>query len=191
MRAIVGVLSATVSAAALLAASAGAQTGDMPAVDADDIGGVLMGPGGPEAGVWVVAETADLADPLRQDRGHRRPRPLRGARPARAPLQRLGPGLRPGRLRQGRRASGRHDPAHRPRRPRRPRPPRSIRPPTGTRCSTIPAKSEFTGATRTRRSATARQPGAVADPDQEPGLRRLPPDGQPGHPHHPGRVPRP
>lgn len=30
-------------------------------VDADDIGGVVTGPTGPEAGVWVIAETADLA----------------------------------------------------------------------------------------------------------------------------------
>ena len=29
-------------------------------VDADDIGGVVNGPGGPEAGVWVIAETDDL-----------------------------------------------------------------------------------------------------------------------------------
>ena len=29
-------------------------------VDADDIGGVVTGPGGPEAGVWVIAETSDL-----------------------------------------------------------------------------------------------------------------------------------
>jgi hypothetical protein len=29
------------------------------AVDADDIGGVVTGPKGPEAGVWVVAETTD------------------------------------------------------------------------------------------------------------------------------------
>src|SRR3972149_7491909 len=31
-----------------------------PAVDADDLGGVVTGPRGPEAGVWVIAETADL-----------------------------------------------------------------------------------------------------------------------------------
>jgi hypothetical protein len=31
------------------------------AVDADDIGGVVTGPNGPEAGVWVIAETTDLA----------------------------------------------------------------------------------------------------------------------------------
>src|ERR1043165_9380706 len=30
-----------------------------PAIDADDIGGVVTGPSGPEAGVWVIAETRD------------------------------------------------------------------------------------------------------------------------------------
>jgi hypothetical protein len=30
------------------------------AIDADDIGGVVTGPNGPEAGVWVIADTADL-----------------------------------------------------------------------------------------------------------------------------------
>ena len=29
-------------------------------IDADDIGGVVTGPNGPEAGVWVIAETDDL-----------------------------------------------------------------------------------------------------------------------------------
>ena len=29
-------------------------------IDGDDIGGVVSGPNGPEAGVWVIAETADL-----------------------------------------------------------------------------------------------------------------------------------
>jgi hypothetical protein len=43
---------------AALAAStaAGAQVG----VGGSDIGGVVTGPGGPEAGVWVIAETTDL-----------------------------------------------------------------------------------------------------------------------------------
>src|ERR1043166_3827217 len=31
-----------------------------PAIDADDIGGVVTGPSGPEAGVWVIAETREL-----------------------------------------------------------------------------------------------------------------------------------
>src|SRR5947209_2133058 len=30
------------------------------AIDNDDIGGVVRGPNGPEAGVWVIAETHDL-----------------------------------------------------------------------------------------------------------------------------------
>ena len=30
------------------------------AIDSDDIGGVVTGPNGPEAGIWVIAETADL-----------------------------------------------------------------------------------------------------------------------------------
>ncbi len=30
------------------------------AIDNDDIGGVVSGPNGPEAGVWVIAETTDL-----------------------------------------------------------------------------------------------------------------------------------
>jgi hypothetical protein len=32
----------------------------MPAIDPDDIAGVVRGPQGPEAGVWVIAETKDL-----------------------------------------------------------------------------------------------------------------------------------
>jgi hypothetical protein len=37
-----------------------AQTAARVAIDADDIGGVVAGPSGPEAGVWVIAETKDL-----------------------------------------------------------------------------------------------------------------------------------
>jgi hypothetical protein len=39
-----------------------AQQGDavQVAIGSDDIGGVVRGPGGPEAGVWVIAETTDL-----------------------------------------------------------------------------------------------------------------------------------
>ena len=31
-----------------------------PAIDSDDIGGVVKSAKGPEAGVWVIAETTDL-----------------------------------------------------------------------------------------------------------------------------------
>ena len=37
-----------------------AQQAATPAIDDDDIGGVVTGPGGPEAGVWVIAETVEL-----------------------------------------------------------------------------------------------------------------------------------
>ncbi len=37
-----------------------AQTAPIVAIDDDDIGGVVRGPSGPEAGVWVIAETTDL-----------------------------------------------------------------------------------------------------------------------------------
>jgi hypothetical protein len=43
---------------AMLPCSAPAQ--EAVALDNDDIGGVVAGPNGPEAGVWVIAETADL-----------------------------------------------------------------------------------------------------------------------------------
>ena len=36
------------------------------AIDPDDIGGVVSGAKGPEAGVWVIAETTELATPLRK-----------------------------------------------------------------------------------------------------------------------------
>src|SRR3982750_2132636 len=52
------------SFAALLCAAmttpAAAQGGTQVRIDADDIGGVVTGAKGPEAGVWVIAETADL-----------------------------------------------------------------------------------------------------------------------------------
>jgi hypothetical protein len=50
-----------VAAAAFVAvaAPAGAQQAAV-AIDDDDIGGVVRGPSGPEAGVWVIAETTEL-----------------------------------------------------------------------------------------------------------------------------------
>jgi len=43
-----------------LACGQGAAPGGAVAVDADDIGGVVTSEAGPEAGVWVIAETTDL-----------------------------------------------------------------------------------------------------------------------------------
>src|SRR5215813_5665293 len=39
---------------------ASAQAPAAVAIDNDDIGGVVTGPNGPEAGAWVIAETRDL-----------------------------------------------------------------------------------------------------------------------------------
>jgi hypothetical protein len=46
-------------------AASGCSMGNGPPVgDGDDISGVVTGPGGPEAGVWVIAETDDLPTTL-------------------------------------------------------------------------------------------------------------------------------
>jgi hypothetical protein len=48
------------SGALIIAAPARGLIAQAPQMDADDIGGVVTGPRGPEAGVWVIAETTDL-----------------------------------------------------------------------------------------------------------------------------------
>jgi hypothetical protein len=48
------------ASAITLATAINAQAQQAPAIDNDDIGGVVRGPKGPEAGVWVIAETRDL-----------------------------------------------------------------------------------------------------------------------------------
>jgi hypothetical protein len=51
---------AVIGLAFAMPAPANAQQAAAVAIDSDDIGGVVMGPSGPEAGVWVIAETTDL-----------------------------------------------------------------------------------------------------------------------------------
>ena len=46
--------------ASLVGTSALQLTGEAVRIDNDDLGGVVTGPRGPEAGVWVIAETSDL-----------------------------------------------------------------------------------------------------------------------------------
>ena len=46
--------------AVVLGAQQAATSATAVAIDGDDIGGVVSGPNGPEAGVWVIAETTDL-----------------------------------------------------------------------------------------------------------------------------------
>ncbi len=62
----------TVGIAAALAVSAGVVSGTRAfqtagaaiAIDGDDLAGTVTGAGGPEAGVWVIAETRDLPTPF-------------------------------------------------------------------------------------------------------------------------------
>src|SRR5438105_6279893 len=51
---------ALVSAASVSGAAAQGATAKEVKIDARDIGGVVTGAKGPEAGVWVIAETRDL-----------------------------------------------------------------------------------------------------------------------------------
>jgi hypothetical protein len=53
-------LGALVAACVTLAAASLPMHDPAPKIGADDIGGVVTGPNGPEAGVWVIAETSDL-----------------------------------------------------------------------------------------------------------------------------------
>jgi hypothetical protein len=61
----VGIAVALAIAAGVVSGIRAAQpAGPAIAVDADDLGGVVTGPSGPEAGVWVIAETRDLPTPF-------------------------------------------------------------------------------------------------------------------------------
>jgi hypothetical protein len=55
-----GLFAATLAAGLTITISVSARQTDTVPVDADDIGGVVTGAKGPEAGVWVIAETTDL-----------------------------------------------------------------------------------------------------------------------------------
>ena len=85
----------------MVAVSRGQGADGTVSIDADDIGGVVTSAKGPEAGVWVIAETTDLPTKFAKivvtdDRG-RYPAP----RSSEGELQRLGARLRPGRFAKG------------------------------------------------------------------------------------------
>ena len=60
MRITAGLCSAVLAAALASALGASSQAPNAVAIDGDDIGGVVTGSKGAEAGVWVIAETTDL-----------------------------------------------------------------------------------------------------------------------------------
>src|SRR4029453_9712589 len=57
---IAGLTGATVLCSFLFTTSHAQQPATDVAIDNDDIGGVVIGPKGPQAGVWCIAETRDL-----------------------------------------------------------------------------------------------------------------------------------
>jgi hypothetical protein len=60
-----GVLAAAVAAgSAILTMAQAQQRSGAVAIDNDDLGGVVTGPNGPEAGVWVIATTTELPTPF-------------------------------------------------------------------------------------------------------------------------------
>src|SRR5215831_18214766 len=75
-------------------------------VGATDIGGTVVGASGPEAGVWVIAETSELPHQVRAHRRYRRFRPLSHSRSTDSQLQRLGARLWSGGFAQARRKAG-------------------------------------------------------------------------------------
>src|SRR5262249_1435724 len=52
-----GMFAVLVALGGLIAIRISGQTGTPPAIDNNDIGGIVTGAKGPEAGVWVIAET--------------------------------------------------------------------------------------------------------------------------------------
>ena len=124
-------VTAAAIAAAVFSAPANAQ---QVTIGSDDIGGVVTGPNGPEAGVWVIAETTDLPTRMiksvvTDDQGRYLIPGLPKAelRGVRARLRRDGLGA-------SRRASRARSSTSPPRRRRRPRRRSTIRRSTGIRC---------------------------------------------------------
>ena len=96
-------LAALVGSIAGVSAWQGAGRGSAVQIDADDIGGVVTSAKGPEAGVWVIAETKELQDRVQPHRRHRRSGSVRHSRSAEGELSGVGARLRPRRLGEGRR----------------------------------------------------------------------------------------
>ena len=71
------------------------------AIGANDIGGVVSSSKGPEAGVWVIAETTDLPTRYIKEVVTDDQRALPDSRSAEGQLHRVGARLRPGGLAQG------------------------------------------------------------------------------------------
>ena len=61
----IGIVIGLAVCAGVVSGTRASQTsGDAIAIDSDDLAGTVTGPSGPEAGVWVIAETTDLPTPF-------------------------------------------------------------------------------------------------------------------------------
>ena len=185
---IAAALLCTIASAALVACTAqmASDTGADPAIriGESDLGGVVTSPNGPEAGVWVIAETAGLPTKyakivVTDERGRY---VIPGT--AEGELQRLGARLRAGRFAQGA-APSRASCSTSPRCRRRTKPRRrsTTRRSTGTRCSRSRRRSEFGGNSAHSEGAHADR---LAEAGEEHRLHRLPP-ARPGVDAHDSR----
>ena len=161
-----------------------------PAVNigATDIGGVVRGPNGPEAGVWVIAETTDLPTRMSKtvvtdDQGRY---VIPDLPKANYIVWARGYGLvDSAKTTSASPARSSTSPPSR----RRTRPPRrnTIRRSTGIPCCEIPGKNMFpgtgTGANGNGIADRHEDPGAVAGPDQDQRLLHLPSARQQGDAH--------
>ncbi len=65
LRLVVGLVVGLAICAGAMSGTRAFQTASVAvAIDSDDLGGTVTGPSGPEAGVWVIAETRDLPTPF-------------------------------------------------------------------------------------------------------------------------------
>ena len=92
----------TLSASGLAQFARAQQTDTAIRVLENELGGVVTGPNGPEAGVWVIAETTDLPTKFARSSSPTRAGPLSHSRSSEGELQRLGARLWSRRFRERR-----------------------------------------------------------------------------------------
>ena len=148
----------------------------------------LRGPNGPEAGVWVIAETTELPTKFAKMRRHRRSGPLRHPRPAEGELPGLGARLWAGRFAEGARQAGPSSSISRRCRRRTSAAAAQYYPAIyWYAMMKIPPAKDFGGTTDIPKNITQRD---LAPADEQRRLHRLP-SARPGiDAHHPGAVRR-
>ena len=170
-------LAAAVLAGVTLALGSAAARQQNVAIDKDDLAGVVTSAQGTGSRGLGHCRDQRSADQVREDRGHRRSRPVSDPGPAGGEVQRVGAGLRSRRLAEGAGVAG-HEPEpqcrHRTERPRGggvlPRR-LLVLADEGAAGQRLPRHR----AVGQRHCAEHAQPGRVAAPDEERHLPRVPP----------------